>query len=88
MVLFLKIVGGILALAIGVYLGWSGQFRQTPEELDKALGMSGRTRKVKRQFTPLDWLRKDQRGSHRRRRSHQPFKTAVPRTPDDSKKTG
>jgi hypothetical protein len=66
----LKILGGLLALGLGVYWGWPGQYRPDPEELDQALGPGGRTRKVKRSFTPLSWLRgMQERPSHSRRRS-------------------
>jgi alkylated DNA repair dioxygenase AlkB len=82
LLLVLKILGGVLALAIGLYWGLSGQFRQTPEEVDRALGLGGRSRRAKRHFTPLGWMRKDQRASHRRRQSRQPFKTAAPKDPN------
>jgi hypothetical protein len=82
--LFLKIVGGLIALAIGFYWGLSGRYRQTPEEVDQALRLRLRSRKAKRHFTPLGWMRKDQRASHRRRRSYQPFKTTLPKDPGDS----
>jgi ribosomal protein L20 len=86
--LFLKILGGILALALGVYWGLSGQYRQTPEEVDQALRRAGRSRRTKRHFTPLGWMRKDQRASHRRRQSYQPFRTTLPKDPDRGKRTG
>lgn len=67
--LFLKILGGLVALGIGLYLGMAGQYRADPSELDRALGAGGRSRKVKRSFTPLGWLRqKEERPSHVRRR--------------------
>lgn len=74
--LLLKILGGIIALAVGVYLGLPGDFRQTPEEIESSLGERRASRKVKRVFTPLDWIRAKERGSDRRRgqRTRQPFK--------------
>jgi hypothetical protein len=67
--IYLKILGGPLALALGVYFGMAGQYRPDPEELDQALAPGGRTRKVKRAFTPLAWLRgMQERPSHSRRR--------------------
>lgn len=67
--LLLKILGGVVALGLGVYLGLAGQYRPDFEELDEALGSGGRTRKVKRVFTPLAWLRgMQERPSHARRR--------------------
>jgi hypothetical protein len=67
-VLFLKILGGVLALAVGVYLGSAGRYRSDPEEIEKALSEGGRTKKVKRHFTPLGWLRQSQERSSRVRR--------------------
>lgn len=57
-------IGAILALLLGIYIGLG------------APGMSGRenrvlprgkTRRRKRHFTPLDLLRKEEKGSDRRR---------------------
>jgi hypothetical protein len=67
-VLFLKILGGILALAVGIYLGSAGRYRADPEEIEKALSEGGRTRKVKRHFTLFGWLRQNQERSSRVRR--------------------
>ena len=68
--LFLKILGGLLALGIGLYMGSSGRYRPDPEEIDKALGEGGYSKRVKVHFTPLGWLRQTQeRSSHVRRRS-------------------
>ena len=68
MILFLKIVGGILALGLGLYLGGAGHYRPDPEEIDQALLSEGRSRKAKRHFTPLGWLRQNQERSSRLRR--------------------
>lgn len=68
--LFLKILGGVLALGLGLYLGGAGQYRPDPEEIDQALGSTGHTKRSKRHFTPLGWLRQNQeRSSHIRRRT-------------------
>ena len=70
MVLFLKILGGLLALGIGLYMGSAGRYRPDAEEIEQSLLEGGRTRKVKRHFTPLGWLRQsEERPSHIRRRS-------------------
>ncbi len=66
--LFLKILGGVLALALGVYLGTSGRYRPDPEDIDRVLEGGGRTRRTKRHFTPLGWLRQNQEGVSRERR--------------------
>jgi hypothetical protein len=76
--LILKILLGIAALLVGVWLGLPGRYTQTPEDIDKAMQRGGARRNtVKRHFTPLDWFRKDRRGSERRRQHHH-FRTAAP----------
>ncbi|MCJ7629835.1 MAG: hypothetical protein MUO50_15780 [Longimicrobiales bacterium] len=67
-VLFLKILGGILALGIGLYMGSAARYRPDSEEIEKALSEGGRSKKVKRHFTPLGWLRQTQERSSRIRR--------------------
>ena len=70
--LLLKIFGGLVALAIGLYLGMAGQYRPDPRALDEALGPGGRTRKVKRRFTLFGWMRMpEERSSHKRRRGRE-----------------
>ena len=67
--LFLKILGGIVALFLGIYLGLAGHYRPDPEELDRSLGPGGRSRKVRRRFTLFGWMRMpEERPSHQRRR--------------------
>ena len=67
--LLLKILGGLAALGLGIYLGLAGQYRPNPDEIERALLGQGRTRRAKRHFTLLGWLRKnDERSSHVRRR--------------------
>ena len=66
--LFLKILGGLLALGIGLYLGSAGHYRPDPEEIEKALSEGGITKRTKRHFTPLGWLRQNQERSSRIRR--------------------
>lgn len=85
MELGLKILLGVLAVGLGIWLGLPGRYEQTPEDIDKAMDRGGaRRNQVKRVFTPLDWFRKDKRGSDRRReRDRRPFRTAAPRRRDD-----
>jgi len=79
MVLFLKILGGVAALALGVFLG-AGRYTQTTEEIDARLQSSGQPRKAKRHFIWLDYFKAVQRGSDRRRNQSGPrFKTVVGR---------
>ena len=80
MILFLKILGGIGAVAFGIFLG-TGRYTQTPKEIEMRLG-GGKPRKAKRHFMWLNFLKANERGSDRRRtRSH--FKTAVARERTD-----
>lgn len=76
--LLLKILLGIAAVGLGFWLGLPGRYEQTPDEIEKAMDRGGAKRnQVKKVFTPLDWMRKEQRGSERRRgRNH--FRTAAP----------
>lgn len=68
--MLLKILGGVLALGLGLYLGGAGQYRADPKEIDQALSSGGRSQKAKRHFTPMGWLRQTQeRSSHLRRRT-------------------
>lgn len=59
------VIGGILALLIGIYIGLG--FPGLPGREDRVLPR-GRTRRRKEYFTPLDLLRRRDRGSDRRRR--------------------
>ena len=76
------ILGGIAALALGIYLG-GGRYTQTPEDVAARLG-KGIPRKAKRHFIWLNLLKVGPRGSDRRR-GRQHFKTAASRdTPGPS----
>ncbi len=80
MILFLKILGGLGAVALGIFLG-AGRYTQTQKEIEVRLG-GGIPRKPKRHFMWLDLLKAHERGSERRRpRAH--FKTAVARDKKD-----
>lgn len=82
--LIAKILGGVLALLLGVWLGAPGRYeRKSEEELERLLEHGGGSRhKVKRHFTPLDWFRNEERGS-RRRQSRSAFRTSSPDRPRD-----
>ena len=59
MVLALQILGAVAALALGIWLGLPGRYDRRPDEIDRAMGApGGRTKKVKRHFTPLAWVRR------------------------------
>jgi hypothetical protein len=66
--LFLKILGALAALGIGLLWGRAGRYRQDPKEIDQALLGSRRSRRAKRHFTFINWLYRSERASHRRRR--------------------
>lgn len=69
--LTLKILGAIVALGIGIFLGLPGRFEQTPEEIERTMAMgTGRRKKVKRHFTPFAWMSRNpsvRRGQPKRR---------------------
>lgn len=83
--LMLKILGAVVALLLGVWLGLPGRYERDLREIDQVMERGGRDRKkVKRLRTPLDWFRKDPKGSERRRRrARRHFHTAAPRRGDD-----
>lgn len=77
--LILQILGGVVALAVGIYLGMPGRFEQPAEEIEKRLGQeSQKHQKAKRHFTFINALarRTSERASDRRRReaSRKPFR--------------
>lgn len=78
-VLILKILGGVLALALGVYLGW-GSYSQSPDEIAQAMG-HGKPRKAKRHFMWLNYMKANERASTKRAKRKY-FGTAAPRTKD------
>ncbi len=81
--MLIKIILGVLALALGIWLGLPGRYTQTTDDLNRAMERGGARRNtVKRHFTPLDWFRKEERGSERRRQRHH-FRTAAPESPPD-----
>ena len=80
--LLLKILLGLAAVGVGIWLGLPGRYEQTQDEIEKAMDRGGAKRnQVKKVFTPLDWLRKDQRASVRRSQRRY-FKTAAPERKD------
>ena len=73
--LLLKILGGVLALGLGVLLGLSHGTGPSVEEVEERMGKNLPRARATRHFTFLGLLqRKQERGSHRRReRSRGPF---------------
>lgn len=74
MVLILKILGGLAAVGLGIYLG-VGSNRQTVDEIQGLLGR-GRPRKAKRHFRWINYMGADKRASERRAQRRY-FKTAT-----------
>jgi hypothetical protein len=67
--LLLKILGGILALLIGVLLGLAPGKGPSVDEVNERMGKNLPRARVKRHFTIIGLMQKKQeRGSHRRRR--------------------
>ena len=84
MILFLYVVGGILALGLGIWLGLPGRYDQTPEDIERIMGEGGRRRrKTKKMFTPLAWLQRkvnvrEGRGARRTGRQSRGFNLERP----------
>jgi len=58
--LWLKILGALLALALGIWLGLPGRFDQSHSDIEELMDQPGtrRQKKVKRHFTPMAWLQR------------------------------
>lgn len=70
-VLILKILVAVAALALGVWLGLPGRYEVDLDEIERTMESgTGRTRKVKKRFTPLAWVQRQlsARGSRATRR--------------------
>jgi hypothetical protein len=68
MSLTIYIIGGIVALGVGVYLGMPARYDQTLDEIDERLDQEGEHGKVKRKTTVITILQRTvQPGSERRR---------------------
>ncbi|MFQ5537222.1 MAG: hypothetical protein ACE5GJ_07185 [Gemmatimonadota bacterium] len=66
--LTLKILGAVVALGLGVWFGLPGRYRPDLEEIERAMeSPAGRSRTVRRHFTPLAWLQRTIRVGRRRR---------------------
>ena len=80
MILFLQILGGLAAVALGFYLG-NGRYTQSQQEIAARLG-GGKPRRAKRHFMWLNYFRADERASERGR-TRQRFKMVVARDKND-----
>lgn len=63
--LLLKIMGGLVALAVGIWLGRPGR-PPSASEIDKVMDQPGRRRRrATRHFTPADWFKRQKRAPDR-----------------------
>ncbi len=77
--LVLKIVGAVLALAAGIWLGLPGRYSQTTDEIERTMDSGlGRTRKVKRHFTPFAWMQRKAPVRSRRPQTRRGFRLESP----------
>ena len=51
-----KVLGGILAVIVGIYFGTTGKDARTIDEIEEELLSPGRRKQVRRSFMPLDML--------------------------------
>lgn len=80
--LILKILGGVAAFLLGIWLGLPGRYDQSVREIERTMEQGGgERRRATRHFTPLDWFFRAQKASDRRRQRRH-FRTAVPERRD------
>lgn len=54
-----KIIGAVLALGIGIYLGMPGRDDRSIEEIEEIMASGTARRKtVKKRFTPMAWMKR------------------------------
>ncbi len=81
--MLIKIILGIAALGLGIWLGLPGRYEQNDRDIERAMDQGGaRRNSVRKVFTPLDWFSRSKRGSARRREPSR-FSTAAPRSKQD-----
>lgn len=84
MSLALKIIIGILALALGVWLGLPGRYEQRAEDIERDMEWgTGRTYRVKRHFTPMAWLQRQLKARGEKHRPRRAFQMESPDERDD-----
>ena len=80
----LKIIGAVLAVALGIWLGLPGRYDQTPEDIERQMSWrTGRTYRVKRHFTPLAWVQRKLSARGQRTRPRQAFHMESPEDRED-----
>jgi hypothetical protein len=80
MILALKILGAIAALALGIWLGLPGRSRQRAEDLEETMehGGWGRRHREKRSLSPLAWIQRNPRVEGTRARHMRGFRVESP----------
>ena len=77
--LALKILGGLVALGVGIWYGLPGRYEQSLDDVeDRMLQGGGETRKVKRHFTPLAWVHRQLNARGSRPSGHRGFRVEHP----------
>ncbi len=57
--LALEILGALLALGVGVWLGLPGRYQQSADDIEEMMAQGGsHRRKARRVVTPLAWLQR------------------------------
>jgi len=75
-VIALLVLGGVIALGVGIYLGLPGEYQVNRDELEDALSKTqSKHKRVKRRFTPLDYLFRKKSESSLRNKERGRFKT-------------
>ena len=78
MTLFFMILGGVAALALGIWLGM-GRY-EPPSDLDRRLGEKGYRRKAKRHYMWVSYLLPGTKESERKKRGRRGrFHTVAPK---------
>ncbi len=77
--LALKILIGLAAVGLGIWLGLPGRYDQTLEDLERNMEIGAReSRKVKRHFTPLAWIQRKVTARGQRTRPRHAFRLERP----------
>jgi len=54
------LLGGAAALGLGIWLGLPGRYQRDLDEIDRVMEEGGgRRKKVKKQFTPMAWVKRN-----------------------------
>ncbi len=79
--LIVKILGGLAALGLGVWLGLPGKYEQTLEDIERNMEQgASQSHRARRYFTPLAWAQRklDPRRTRRSTPRRRPFELESP----------